>query len=110
MNNLEKWCNSLLIYWQNKDVENIINLFDENVIYYENPNMMIENIDSIKAMWEEIYNQDTSHIELKILCQNNNKCIANYILHDKVSYDMIYEIELNDSDKCVYFKQWFMEL
>lgn len=109
MNNLEKWCNDLLSFWKNKEVEKIIDLFDENVEYYETPNMLVENIGAIKTMWEEIYVQDTSNIELKILCQNNNKIIANYILHDKVSYDMIYEIELNENNKCVYFKQWYME-
>ena len=110
MNNLEKWCSELLKYWQNKDVDNIVNLFDENVIYYENPKVKVDNIDSVRTMWEEINDQDTSHIEFNILCQNNNKCIANFILYDEVSYDMIYEIELNNDNKCIYFKQWFMEL
>ena len=110
MNNLEKWCSDLLKYWKNKDVDSIIGLFDKNVIYYENPKVKVDNIDSVRTMWEDIYDQDTSNIEFKVLCQNNNKCIANFILQDEVSYDMIYEIELNNDNKCVYFKQWFMEL
>ena len=109
MTNLEKWCNELLIFWKNKDIDNIINLFDENVEYYETPNMKLKDIDEVKSMWQEIKNQNTSNIELKILCKENNKCIANYILKDEVSFNMIYEIELNDNNKCIYFKQWYME-
>lgn len=110
MNNLEKWCNDLLKYWQNKDINNIINLFDVDVIYYETPKMKINGINNIRKIWKEIKDQNTSNIELNILCQSNNKCMANYILHDTITYDMIYEIELNENNKCIYFKQWFMEL
>ena len=109
MTNLEKWCNDLLIFWKNKDIDNIINLFDPSVEYYEIPNMKLKDIDEVRSMWQEIKNQNTSNIELKVLCQENNKCIANYILKDEVSFDMIYEIELNDNNKCIYFKQWYME-
>lgn len=110
MNRYEKWCNDLKQFWTNKDIDNIINLFEENVVYYENPKMKIDSINEIRKMWEEIKEQNTNNIELKILCMDNNKCIANYILNDNISYDMIYEIELNEENKCIYFKQWYMEL
>lgn len=110
MSNLETWCYNLKQYWINKDIDNIINLFDEYVEYYETPNMKIEGINNIKEMWEEIKGQNTSNIDYKILCESDNKIIANYILKDTISYNMVYEIVLNKDNKCIYFKQWYMEV
>jgi len=109
MDKCEKWCNNLREFWKNKQIDNIMDLFDRNVVYYETPKVRINSIDEIRKAWEEIKNQNTDDIELKVLCIDNKKCIANYILNDKVSYDMIYEIELNDENKCIFFRQWYME-
>ena len=106
-NNVEKWCNDLLIFWKKKEIENILNLFDKKVEYYETPN---EKITDIRKVWEEIKNQDTENIEFTILCQSNNKCVANYIIRGKETYDMVYEIILNENNQCIYFKQWYMEV
>lgn len=109
MNICEKWCNDLKQFWEHKEIDSIVNLFDENVIYYETPKLKINSISDIQQMWEEIKGQNTTNIKLNILCIDNKKCVANYILNDTTTYDMIYEIELNDKGKCVYFKQWYME-
>ena len=109
MVNLQKWCEDLLKYWTNKDIDNILKLFDENVIYYETPRQKVTGLEDIRKMWSEIKNQGTSNITMKILCSQNNKCIANYVLNSDISYDMIYEIELNEENKCVHFVQWYME-
>lgn len=107
MNNLEKWCEDLKKYWESKDIDNIINLFDENVIYYESPNEKLNSFEDVKNVWKEIKNQNTENIMMSIICKEQNKCIANFVISD---YDMIYEIRLNNEGKCIYFKQWYMEI
>ena len=49
-----KWCKRLLNNWKQKNVEHIVNLFDENVEYYETPAEKINTINEISKMWEEI--------------------------------------------------------
>ena len=103
-----EWCIELLNNWKSKNIENIVNLFDEQVEYYETPKEKINTIKEIEKMWEEIKEQKTNNIEFNILCQNNECCIVNFILKDVVSYDMIYQIKLNENSKCIFLKQWYM--
>lgn len=105
-----EWCIELLNNWKSKNIENIVNLFDEQVEYYETPKEKINTIKEIEKMWEEIKEQKTNNIEFNILCQNNECCIVNYILKDVVSYDMIYQIKLNENNKCIFLKQWYMTI
>ena len=105
-----EWCIELLNNWKSKKIENIVNLFDEQVEYYETPKEKINTIKEIEKMWEEIKEQKTNNIEFNILCQNNECCIVNFILKDVVSYDMIYQIKLNENNKCIFLKQWYMTI
>lgn len=110
MNKFNNWCSNLKNYWQEKNIEEILNLFSEEVEYYEDPHTKLTSFEEVQQVWEEIKNQNTINIEYKILCTENNKCIVNFILIDNPTYDMIYELILDDNNKCTYFKQWFMEM
>ena len=51
MRDYYKWCVELLNNWKQKNVENIVNLFDENVEYYETPTEQINTIKEIRKMF-----------------------------------------------------------
>ena len=128
MSNIDNWCQSLTNFWQQKDINKIIDLFDQNVIYYEEPNHKI-SFNELKNVWSEIKDEDMikniikevidkcpddlkffdESIKKNILVENNNRCVANFLLHGNTTIDMIYEIEINKENKCNYLKQWYME-
>lgn len=108
MSNCINWCQNLKDFWHEKEIDKIIDLFSKEVVYYEEPTNKISYTELINV-WNEIKDQDTKNIEFKVLVESSNKCIANFILKTDTTIDMIYEIELNEENKCTYFKQWYME-
>ena len=54
MRDYYKWCVRLLNNWKQKNVDNIVNLFDEKVEYYETPKEKINTMNEIRKMWEDI--------------------------------------------------------
>ncbi len=93
MRDYYKWCVELLNNWKQKKLENIVNLFDEKVEYFEIPTEKINTIKEIRKIWEEIEEQNTSDIEFNILCENDKCCIVNFILKDTTSYDISNKIK-----------------
>ncbi len=104
---MEIWIESLKQYWLHKEVEKIVDLFEETALYYETPFDRIQNIEEV---WTEIKEQNIIKLDYKILNLNESKATVNYILELSRNeiYDMVYYIELNEKNKCTYFKQWFM--
>ena len=57
MRDYYKWCIELLNNWKQKNIDNIVNLFDESVEYYETPTEKINTMNEIRKMWQEIKNK-----------------------------------------------------
>ena len=55
MRDYYKWCVELLNNWKQKNVENIVNLFNENVEYYETPTEKIMNAVLLTLFWKIQY-------------------------------------------------------
>lgn len=107
------WLDNLEKFWKLKDVSSILDMFDKNVKYYETPFENLQNnnnqFDKVELAWHDIDNHNIQKLYYKILGFKENVVVANYILElDNRIVDMVYEIELNNEGKCIYFKQWYM--
>ncbi len=72
-------------------------------MYYETP---FQKVDDLELVWKDIESQGLKSLEYKIIGGKDNVVI---IMNDNSNIvDMIYEIVLNEKEKCTYFKQWYM--
>lgn len=108
---IENWLENLKIYWLNKDIDNIINIFKNTTYYQESPFIKpYTNINEIEKEWLSIKNINIQELTLKVLSINNNIAIINWhLLQDNKEYDGIYEIKFNEKLECIYFKSWCEE-
>ena len=67
MTNNRKWCENLKRYWQEKNISKIIELFDESVTYYEEPNNKISfnenNVNNIN-LYTKLYKNGEAKIPI----------------------------------------------
>ena len=107
---VEQWLNDLREYWLNKDIINVVSLFNKTTFYQETP--FIEpytTIEEINQEWQHVKDENIQKIEIKILAIEGNTVIAEWILkQNDNNYDGIYEIKFNDNCECIYFKSWEM--
>lgn len=75
MRDYYKWCLELQENWKQKNVDDIVNLFDEKVEYYETPTQKINTIKEIRRMWEEIEGQNTSNIDFNSIWRCRNELL-----------------------------------
>ena len=111
MDRFNNWLENLKTHWINKDIDSIMDMFDNSAKYFETPFQEIVGYSSIRNAWHEIDEQNIENLTYELLGIKDDTVIANYILYlsNNEVINMVYQIELNKNNKCIYFKQWFMQ-
>jgi hypothetical protein len=113
---MEEWIKKLGEGWASLDPASVMELFDrENIKYYEEAtDEPVTDWEGVKELWDVVpSNQKDVEFSSKIICQKDDYAIVNwqvtrYSINKKAKQlkDGIFEIRLNKSGKCIYFKQW----
>lgn len=102
-----QWCLDLVKYWTNKDIPQIISLFDNNVIYFETPKDLI-NPHELSDIWSEINHQNIISLNYEIIDIFKKHNFVDFVLEtDKEICYMTYVFVLNEENKCSYFMQQY---
>lgn len=101
-----EWSNNLKRYWENKELNKIISLFDSNISYYKNTTVRLCTIEEIKEEWQEILNEDYKRLDFNIIMQDDKAFILNIIAEERIIHDIVVKIELGSEGKCTYFRKW----
>lgn len=108
------WLDTFKKSWEYRNPESIIELFDEDVTYFEDAFTTVRGKKAVKDLWK-IVPQNQTNICFTYEVLNLSK--RNAIVHWKVSriklpervkekIDGIFQIELTSRNKCKLFKQW----
>ncbi len=102
-----RWCLDLVKYWTNKDILQILSLFDDNVIYFENPDKLIKP-NELFMVWSEIHTQKIISLNYEIIDIFRRHNFADFVLEteEEIVY-MTYVFVLNEEHKCIYFMQQY---
>ncbi len=108
---IEDWLKKFVDCWKGHEIDSVLELFDENVEYWETPFKRLDGSKELKSEWSAILSQENIQVNTDVLGQDKN---GFYIVRWDLSYDNevgkqewsgVYLIELNELSKCNYFLQ-----
>ena len=112
-----EWLGEFLDSWQDLDWQRTLNLFAEDVQYFETPSEApCNDFAEVTELWSAVAeNQRDIHYNYQILLCNSERCVANWQMKrvfleagNEVpqEIDGIFLIELDERRRCRYFLQW----
>ncbi len=110
MSAIQKWLNDFCDAWKAKDIDSVINLFSDEVEYWETPYKRISSKEDLSIEWKAILKQANLVISTSIFSSEDKKHSVIWgITYQNVGVQSVwagtYLIELDDDNKCVYFMQ-----
>lgn len=106
MKNINDWLDKLSTFWKNHDIDGIIDLFTDDVEYWETPFNKISNSTDLRLEWENIKNQNNITLYCKVFSKQDNKYSVLWSLEFKDTnnqpkhYSGTYLLRLNLENKC----------
>lgn len=108
---IDHWLQKFKSSWIEKDVDKVMDLFSDEVEYWENPYKQLAGKEAIRAEWEVVCSQENIQLETTVYLNGHNRHTVLWQLsyndvQQKVStWAGLYLIELDEQGKCNYFYQ-----
>ena len=108
---IEKWLTDFKQAWKEKDIDAVLELFTDEVDYYETPFHEFENKDELRDEWESIRDQENIGLEFEVFNSEEDRFTVIWSLNytqNGEAYESkgVYLIELNSENKCYRFAQY----
>ncbi len=106
---INDWLKKFRFCWERKDVNGVLDLFSENVVYYESPFEKIK-FEDLGKEWKNILSQDSISVDFQVFSKSDGKYVVKwnliYIESKKINhFSGLYLIELDEEGLCSYFYQ-----
>jgi len=107
---IKEWLKEFKLRWLEADIDSILDLFTDDVEYWETPHKRLASKQEIKDEWAVINSQNKKKLFLKEFSSNNGKHTVLWSLKyedNKGSHNWAgtYLLELNENGQCNYFHQ-----
>lgn len=110
MTDIQNWLKHFKSDWENKNPQKVINLFTDDVDYYETPSQKLD-YPSMKKEWRSIKEQKNISLELQLFSSAERKHTVKWSLsytknNERTELNGVYLIKLNKEGKCTEFWQY----
>lgn len=108
---IDEWLNTFRARWIAKDTDGVLDLFTDDVEYWETPYKKIDNKEKLLQEWSVILKQENIELGLEVFSSagDSHSVLWNlsYENEDPESQNWAgtYLIKLNSAGKCTYFHQ-----
>lgn len=111
MKHITDWIDIFRTCWKNHDVDGVMDLFTDDVEYWETPFKKVKNIKELRSEWEYVKTQHDIAISCNVFAQEENNYAIMWNLtyrstdNESKHYKGTYLLRLNSNGKCDYFFQ-----
>lgn len=107
---IETWLISFTSAWKAKDLDSVLDLFSDDVEYWENPFTILCTKEEIRKEWSVIAKQKNIQLSTEVVLSQDYKYLVKWNLiytkdEDISNWAGVYIISLNTTGKCHYFYQ-----
>ncbi|MEF3691827.1 MAG: nuclear transport factor 2 family protein [Candidatus Moraniibacteriota bacterium] len=109
MEKINKWLFQFTTAWKNHDADKVLELFSNDVEYWETPFERLDDFGKLKSEWRNIIYQKSIDIKCDIFSNDGDKYVIKWSLkyldkNNKIKkFGGVYLIKLNANNKCNYF-------
>lgn len=107
---ISSWLEKFKDLWVSKDLQGVMALFSEDVVYFETPFLQLKSKKEILDEWRAIAEQEEINLNYSVFSKINNKSAVVWNLSYKLDGQILsrkgtYLIELDNKGLCKYFHQ-----
>lgn len=109
MEKINKWLDQFVIAWKKRDVDKVLELFTEDIEYWETPFKRLVDSEELKLEWESVKNQNNINIKCEIFLKEGDGYAVKWNLEylnenrETKKFGGVYLIKLDADSKCYYF-------
>ena len=95
--------------WKAHNIEGVLDLFEDDVEYWETPFRQLIGKKEIKTEWQTILTQNTINLSTTVFSKDTDRFTVQWELkyvdgrNDNKYFKSVYLITLNSQNRCTYF-------
>lgn len=107
---IDAWLKKFISGWEAYDIDTILSLFTEDVLYYESPFEKYRSREELRYVWETVKQQQQLRLDARRLVSENNLHTVQWELQYEKDdrfhvWEGLYIVQLNGDGLCTYFLQ-----
>lgn len=108
---IHAWISKFKKNWEGKDIDGVMELFADNVEYWETPFRKFKDKHELRSEWQNIKKQQNISVDCIVFSQEGDKYTVTWDLKStdedgtKKHCAGVYLVKLNSSGDCEYFLQ-----
>ena len=108
---IQKWLAEFRDAWKSSNIDSVMTLFTDDVVYYETPSKKLESKKELKEEWKAVREQKNVSLDFEVFSQDKGKFTVQWSLSyqlggQKKDLKGVYLIKLNENNKCSEFWQY----
>lgn len=108
---IEQWLKAFTHAWEGHDIDAVLELFVNEVEYWETPFVQLDTKEHIRHEWQVIVTQENIKVDTSVFAQEDSTYVVRWELQYSTSDETlnkwagVYLIRLNDEGLCTFFFQ-----